>query len=100
DVSELFLPNQAERVVWTRICSDPTTCSVERCGSNHGPFVDFFFSARQTAERAHILVINHALLLADIAAGGRVLPTFSHIVVDEAHHLEDAATEQLSYRVS
>ena len=100
DVSELFLPNQAERMVWTRICSDPTTCSVERCGSNQGRFADFFFWARQNAERAHILVINHALLLADIAADGRLLPTFSHLVVDEAHHLEDAATEQLSYRVS
>ena len=61
--------------------------------------MDFFYWARQSAERAHILIVNHALLLADIASGGRVLPTYSHLVVDEAHHLEEAATEQLSYRV-
>ncbi len=100
DVGELFLPAQNERMVWNRLCSDPTTCSPERCDSTHTPFVDFFFWARQYAERAHLLVINHALLLADIAAGGHVLPTFSHLVVDEAHHLEEAATEQLSYRVA
>ncbi|MCC6458484.1 MAG: DEAD/DEAH box helicase family protein [Caldilineaceae bacterium] len=99
DVSELFLPTQAERLVWTRLCSDASTCSPERCGSGSGAFVDFFHVARQGAEAAHILVVNHALLLADIASGGRVLPTYSHLVVDEAHHLEDAATEQLSYRV-
>jgi DNA polymerase-3 subunit epsilon/ATP-dependent DNA helicase DinG len=99
DVGELFLPTQAERMIWTRLCSDAATCSPERCGAEHGAFVDFFYAARLSAEHAHILVVNHALLLADIAAGGRVLPTYSHIVVDEAHHLEEAATEQLSYRV-
>jgi DNA polymerase-3 subunit epsilon/ATP-dependent DNA helicase DinG len=99
DVSELFLPTQAERLIWTRICSDGATCSPERCGTDTGPFVDFFYWARQNAERAHILVVNHALLLADIASGGRVLPTYSHVIVDEAHHLEEAATDQLSYKV-
>ncbi len=99
DVGELFLPTQAERMIWTRICSDTTTCSPERCGTEAGQYVDFFYWARQSAERVHILVINHALLLADITSGGRVLPTYSHLIVDEAHHLEEAATEQLSYRV-
>ena len=99
DVSELFLPTQPERLIWSRICSDTATCSPERCGTETGPFVDFFYSARHRAERAHILIVNHALLLADIAAGGRVLPTYSHVIVDEAHHLEEAATDQLSYKV-
>jgi ATP-dependent DNA helicase DinG len=99
DVSELFLPTQAERLIWSRICSDSATCSSERCGTENGHFVDFFFWARQRAERANILIVNHALLLADIAAGGRVLPAYSHVIIDEAHRLEEAATEQLSYRV-
>ena len=33
--------------------------------------------------RAHLLIINHALLFADLAAGRRVLPAFSHLIVDE-----------------
>jgi DNA polymerase-3 subunit epsilon/ATP-dependent DNA helicase DinG len=98
DVSELFLPTQGERLIWSRICSDAATCSPERCGTESGAFVDYFYWTRQNAEHAHILVVNHALLLADIASGGRVLPTYSHLVVDEAHHLEEAATDQLSYK--
>lgn len=104
DVSELFLPTPAERLIWTRLCSDPASCSPERCsghanGADATPFVDFFLRARLAAESAHLLVVNHALLLADIAAGGRVLPPYSHLIVDEAHRLEEAATDQLSYRV-
>ncbi len=104
DVSELFLPTPAERLIWTRICSDPASCSPERCsghaaGSDATPFVDFFLRARLAAESAHLLVVNHALLLADITAGGRVLPPYSHLIVDEAHRLEEAATDQLSHRI-
>lgn len=99
DVSELFLPTAPERQIWARICSDSATCTPERCGVRAAPYLDFFIRARQLGERAHILVINHALLLADLAAGNRVLPPYSHLIIDEAHHLEEAATEQLSYRV-
>ncbi len=44
-----------------------------------------------------MLVVNHALLLSDIAAGGNVLPEYQHLVVDEAHHLEDEATRQFGF---
>ncbi len=47
----------------------------------------------------HLLVVNHALLMADIGAGGQVLPPYTRLIVDEAHHLEDAATDQLTYAV-
>mgnify|MGYP005843208989 CR=1 FL=1 len=108
DVNELFLPVPAERLIWTRFCSDSATCVEHRCGAGgplngHDPAaqgtLDFFFLARRNAEQAHLLVVNHALLLADIAAQSRLLPAYSHLIVDEAHHLEEAATEQLSYRV-
>jgi DNA polymerase-3 subunit epsilon/ATP-dependent DNA helicase DinG len=105
DVGEIFLPSSAEKLIWSRLCSDPATCTAERClGMTNlpgaGPYIDFFLSARHAAETTHILVVNHALLLADIAAEGRVLPAYSHLVVDEAHRLEEAATEQLSFRVA
>ena len=99
DVTELFLPSATERLIWTRLCSDSSSCSYERCEAANEQFTDFFYRARRKAETAHLLVVNHALLLADIAAEGRILPPYSHLVVDEAHHLEEAATEQLSYRV-
>jgi DNA polymerase-3 subunit epsilon/ATP-dependent DNA helicase DinG len=99
DVSELALPTAADREVWAQICSDGATCSPERCGEFGSEETrDFFYLARRRAEAAHLLVVNHALLLADVAAEGRVLPPYSHLIVDEAHHLEDAATDQLTYR--
>jgi DNA polymerase-3 subunit epsilon/ATP-dependent DNA helicase DinG len=60
----------------------------------------FLLRARKRAEAAHVLVVNHALLLSDIAAGGNVLPEYQHLVVDEAHHLEDEATKQFGFSAS
>ncbi len=44
-------------------------------------------------------MVNHALLLADLQSGRRLLPPYRHLIIDEAHRLEGAATEQLTYRV-
>lgn len=60
---------------------------------------DFYLEARQRADSAHLVVVNHALLLADLMAEGRVLPPYTHLIVDETHRLEEAATDQLTYRV-
>ena len=46
------------------------------------------------------MVTNHALLLADALAGGTVLPPYQHLIVDEAHQLEEAAVENLTVRLS
>jgi DNA polymerase-3 subunit epsilon/ATP-dependent DNA helicase DinG len=46
------------------------------------------------------VIVNHALLLSDVMAGSRVLPEYEHLVVDEAHHLEDQATNQFGYAVA
>jgi DNA polymerase-3 subunit epsilon/ATP-dependent DNA helicase DinG len=106
DVGELFLPTPAERTIWMQLCSDSATCSPDRCSvaaAQNDPQAillrDFFHDARRRAEGAHLLIVNHALLMADLVAGGRVLPPYSHLVVDEAHRLEEAATEQLTYRI-
>ena len=95
DVSEIFLGSPAERAIWERFRRTAPQCTLERCGSGR----DFYLAARVRAETAHLLVVNHALLLADLATGGRVLPPYTHLVVDETHRLEEAATEQLTFRV-
>ncbi|MBL7199977.1 MAG: 3'-5' exoribonuclease [Anaerolineae bacterium] len=99
DRTELFLHGAAEQEVWSQISADADTCNAERC-----PFrrqgMCFFHRAKQAAENAHIIVVNHALLLSDVAAGNRVLPSYNYLVVDEAHHLEDATTYQLGYTVT
>ncbi len=47
-----------------------------------------------------MLVVNHALLLSDIATGSKVLPEYSHLIIDEGHHLESATTNALSFRLN
>ena len=60
----------------------------------------FLRAARERAEQAHVIVVNHALLLADLARGGGLIPDYRHLIVDEAHHLEDEATRQMGFAVS
>jgi DNA polymerase-3 subunit epsilon/ATP-dependent DNA helicase DinG len=47
-----------------------------------------------------VIIVNHALLLADIGTGNRVLPEYQYLIVDEAHHLEAATTKGLSFSVT
>lgn len=98
DVSELFIPSPGEKAAWEEIASDSESCLGERC-----PYYRekrcFFYAARNNAERAHLILINHALLLSDIALENKVLPDYRFLVIDEAHHLEDVATKQLGFSV-
>ncbi|MCS7221048.1 MAG: helicase C-terminal domain-containing protein [Anaerolineae bacterium] len=99
DQAELFLPNAEERAVWDQIASEPEGCTLERCLRKQKGRC-FFYQAHQRAQSAHVLIINHALLFADIAAENRVLPEYTHLIIDEAHHIEEAATQQLTFTAS
>ncbi len=97
DQSELSLPFASDRFVWSQVAADSAGCSMERCQREMGGRC-FLYRARRQAEAAHILVVNHSLLMADAATENRVLPKYNHLILDEAHHLEDAVTDQLSFR--
>src|SRR5205085_10180822 len=56
--------------------------------------------ARQSAAEASIVVTNHAVLLADSERQGQVLAPYAALVVDEAHRLEESATQQLGTSVT
>ena len=94
DRSELRLHGR-EEVMWTRIASDPLDCVGIHCTKEDC----YVHRARAEAEAADIVVVNHALLLADAEVGGGLLPPFDHLVIDEAHHLEEAATRGLRQEV-
>ncbi|MCK5634052.1 MAG: hypothetical protein KAI06_03155, partial [Anaerolineales bacterium] len=98
DRSELNLPRE-ESLVWSRLSADSEDCSIENC-AQHADGVCPYYRARLAAERAHIIIVNHALLLADIAIGNRVIPEYQYLIIDEAHHLEDATTNGLSFSVT
>jgi DNA polymerase-3 subunit epsilon/ATP-dependent DNA helicase DinG len=60
----------------------------------------FLRHARDQAEGAHLVVVNHALLMRDLAEGGGIIPSYDYLVIDEAHHLEEEATSQFGSRLS
>ncbi|MDH5508450.1 MAG: exonuclease domain-containing protein, partial [Anaerolineae bacterium] len=99
DLSEINLTGPAERAVWARISAEDEGCTTEMCVRRMGGICPFH-RARQAAQNAHLLVVNHALLLADMATGSRVLPDYEYLIVDEAHHIEAATTNALSFRVT
>lgn len=90
-----FVPR---RDLWDRICSEADTCSGMRC-----PVVRacFFAQARREVAKADLLVVNHHILFSDAAikkeAGSfttlGVLPAYKRVIFDEAHNIEDSATE-------
>src|SRR5216683_3871288 len=94
DRSELRLYGR-EEVLWAQIASDPLDCVGIHCTKEDC----YVHRARAEAESANLVVINHALLLADAEVGGGLLPDFAHLVIDEAHHLEEAATRGLRQEV-
>jgi len=98
DRSELRLTAD-EEAVWGRVCSQAESCSSLTC-SYHRVGACFISRARRTAEASHVVIVNHALLLSDLATSSRVIPEYQQLVVDEAHHFEDEATNQLGYDVT
>lgn len=99
DRGDLFLFGSREQAVWNHLATESGTCTAERCETSQGGRC-FFYRNRQQAEAAHIVVVNHALLLSDVAVGSRALPEYHHLIIDEAHHLEEATTNQLSFQAS
>lgn len=97
DRGEINLNGPVEREVWWSISAEDEGCTTEICLERTGGSCPFY-KARQEAQAAHLLIVNHALLLADVATGNRLIPEYDHLIVDEAHHLEDATTNALSFR--
>jgi Rad3-related DNA helicase len=98
DRAELRLTPREEEA-WQRINAVAEACTPVRC-QFHRIGVCFLARARRAAEESHIVITNHALLLSDLVTRSRVLPDYSVLIVDEAHHLEDEATAQLGWRIS
>jgi ATP-dependent DNA helicase DinG len=97
-LSDLAYPPSAE--VWDEVAAEPDLCTRNKC-----PHFEkcFLFRARRSASSAHVVVVNHHLLMSDIAvrriAGNwedaAVIPSWNRLVIDEGHHLEDAAAAHL-----
>jgi ATP-dependent DNA helicase DinG len=94
------LPVLRRQAVWDHVQSDSDNCMGRRCPSYDECFYQL---ARRRMENADLLVCNHALFFADLALrlkGNGVLPDYRHVILDEAHALEDVASEHFGLRFS
>ena len=91
DRAELNLM-RGEGELWSRISANDESCDQRRCKRTVGTTC-YLQRAREAAAEAGIVVVNHALLLQDARMRGALLPEAEHVVVDEAHRLEDVATD-------
>jgi DNA polymerase-3 subunit epsilon/ATP-dependent DNA helicase DinG len=96
DRGELNLTPE-EEPLWGKVCVQMGDCAPAKC-PHHQRGRCFLYLARERARGAHLVLVNHALLLSDLSSEGRVLPDYRHLVIDEAHHLEEEATNQLGFR--
>ena len=94
DRSELNLGHPGASAPWERLSAQGAV----ECPRNTGPC--FLRAARDRAAASHVVVVNHALLLSDLVAGGGVIPEHDVLIVDEAHHLEEEATRHLGFALS
>jgi ATP-dependent DNA helicase DinG len=86
---------------WKEVSAAAETCLGSECPRFDECFVT---RMRQRAAAADVVIVNHHLLCADAAlrqnAYGEVIPAVTHAIIDEAHQLEDVATQYFGYSVS
>ncbi len=104
DGSRSDLPFLPSAVVWNRVNAESDACNATRCPH----YKDcYFFRARRKANDAQIIIVNHHLLFSDIVMrmeGGSfsesgILPGYGRLILDEAHNVEDVATDHFASRI-
>ena len=87
--------------VWEKVSANRDYCMRELC-----PFYNecFYYNARREMEKANLLVVNHHLLFSDLEVRTRsntsVLPEYDYLIIDEAQHIENIATEHTGVNLS
>ncbi|UHA72997.1 ATP-dependent DNA helicase DinG [Paenibacillus sp. 481] len=81
---------------WDTVSSDSDSCLNRAC-----PWFRrcFYHRAKNDANLSDVIITNHSLLFTDVIAEHRLLPTYEHLVIDEAHHFEETAGKHLGTHV-
>ncbi len=100
DRAELtYLPDESE--LWGRLDARRDTCTGKKCPSFNPCFVT---GMHQRAKEADLIIVNHHLFFADLALKqddfGSILPEYSAVVFDEAHEMEDVASDYFGRQIS
>ena len=87
--------------LWHDVSAQADTCLGNECPQYRECYVT---KMRQRAAESDLVIVNHHLLCADASVRqssyGEVIPDCNHAVIDEAHHLEDVATQYFGIAVS
>jgi ATP-dependent DNA helicase DinG len=86
--------------VWDEVASDHGNCMGRQCATYNNCF---YYQARRRMQHAQILIVNHALFFSDLAlraAGASILPEYDIVVFDEAHTLDQVASDHLGVNIS
>ena len=100
DRAELtFLPDDSD--LWNRIDARSDTCTSQKCPE----FANCFITGmHQRAQEADLIIVNHHLFFADLAIRqddfGSILPEYAAVIFDEAHEIEDVASDYFGRAVS
>ena len=96
DQEELNFGNRGAEF-WSTVSSDADSCLNRSC-----PWFKrcYYHRAKQEANLADVVITNHSMLFTDIRADHRLLPGYEHLIVDEAHHLEEVAGKHLGTQIS
>ncbi|MCD8501745.1 MAG: DEAD/DEAH box helicase [Bacillaceae bacterium] len=94
DVEELNLPSGGS-MFWKDVQNEASSCIGRHC-----PWFSrcFYHRARQDAYNADIIITNHALLFTDLISENQLLPGYKQVVIDEAHQIEDIASDFFGIR--
>ncbi|MCW5766711.1 MAG: DEAD/DEAH box helicase [Phycisphaeraceae bacterium] len=94
------LPPLERPGIWDRVQSDTDNCMGRKCPNYEACF---YQKSRRAMEAANLLVCNHAVFFADLSlrrADAGFLPRYQHVVLDEAHNVEDVASDHFGLGLS
>ncbi len=100
DGSLQSMARQPSTYVWSMVCAEHGNCLKKKCPEYRQCF---FLNARARINEADLLVVNHHLFFSELALreqGGAFLPRYELVILDEAHQIENAASEHLGLRLS
>jgi ATP-dependent DNA helicase DinG len=90
-----------EMALWRHLDAGRETCLGQKCSDFDACFVT---RVRQRSLESDVVIVNHHLFFADLALRqgdfGSVLPDYSVVIFDEAHEIEDVATQYFGVMVS
>ncbi len=100
DRAELsWLPDSSE--LWAKVDARRETCTGQKCAQFERCFITLM---HQRAAESDVIIVNNHLFFADLALRGTeyasLLPDYEALVFDEAHDIEDVATQYFGLQVS